>query len=483
MIESILFEQPQARGARIKVVGVGGCGGNAVNNLADSNLAHIQFLAANTDIQALGVSLADHKLQIGGVLTSGLGAGGDPEIGHRAALEDIDQLRAHLADADMVFICAGMGGGTGTGAAPVVAQAARDAGALTVAVVTRPFTFEGRQRARQAEEGLRELAQAVDTLIVIPNDRIFQIASPRIPIKEAFRLVDSVVVEAVRGISDMIACPGLINVDFADVRSIMKGKGMALMGTGRGTGDDRAAMAARAAISSPLLEDARIEGATGLLVTITGGLDLSLADMNDAMNLIQDAAAADTNTIFGAIFDESMGDEIKVTVVATGFDRAAVVRSQETQHTRLYNASRVGAALGAGQERPGLHVVPPPPPPGRAQLDEEVPVYAVAAAAHERTLMANQAMHTNQAMHSAPTRQMPAAQASSGHSAAMQPPQPPPLPHHEHELDEPAYLRKLTPGYGVPQVPAGMGSKREPVVHNPFASATTDIDRPAFRRK
>lgn len=482
MIESILFEQPQARGARIKVVGVGGCGGNAVNNLADSNLPHIEFLAANTDIQALGVSLADHKLQIGGVLTSGLGAGGDPEVGHRAALEDIDQLRRHLADADMVFITAGMGGGTGTGAAPVVAQAARDAGALTVAVVTRPFTFEGRQRARQAEEGLRELALAVDTLIVIPNDRIFQIANPRIPIKEAFRLVDSVVVEAVRGISDMISCPGLINVDFADVRSIMKGKGLALMGTGRAGGEDRAAQAARLAISSPLLEDARIEGATGLLVTITGGLDLSLADMNDAMNLIQDAAAADTNTIFGAIYDESMGDEIKVTVVATGFDRAAVVRSQDTQHTRLYGAARASANHDrANADRANLHMVPPPPPPGRAHLDDEVPVYAVAAAAHERTVMANQAMHA------APTRPLPASQAPGyGAQSAAQPtyaPVPPPLPHHEHELDEPAYLRRQTPGYGVPQVPAGIGAKREPVVHNPFASATTDIDRPAFRRK
>ncbi len=470
MFESISFDRPQTAGARIKVVGVGGCGGNAVNNLIGSDLPHIQFLAANTDQQALDASLAGVKLQIGAGLTNGLGAGGDPEVGHRAALEDIEALRQHFTDTDMVFITAGMGGGTGTGAAPVIAQTARDAGALTVAVVTKPFSFEGRQRIRQAEEGLRELAQSVDTLIVIPNDRIFQIANPRMPIKEAFRLVDSVVVEAVRGISDMIAIPGLINVDFADVKAIMKGKGMALMGTGRGAGEERAVIAAKQAISSPLLEDARIEGATGLLVTISGSSDMSITDLNDAMMLIQDATGADTNTIFGTTVDESLGDEIKVTVVATGFDRAAGVRAQESQHTRSYGSQRATA------ERPNLQVVPPPPPVQRSHADES-PVYAVAVAAHERAAMAQHAQSAaSVAVHTATTRtlQMPNQPQQSD---------PPPLPRHEHELDEPAFMRKNTPGYGLPAVGSLLGTKREPVVHNPFTNNIDEVDRPAFRRK
>ncbi|MBI5609804.1 MAG: cell division protein FtsZ [Deltaproteobacteria bacterium] len=469
MFESISFDRPQTAGARIKVVGVGGCGGNAVNNLIGSDLPHIHFLAANTDQQALEANLAGVKLQIGAGLTNGLGAGGDPEVGHRAALEDIDALRQHFLDADMVFITAGMGGGTGTGAAPVVAQTARDAGALTVAVVTKPFSFEGRQRIRQAEEGLRELAQAVDTLIVIPNDRIFQIANPRMPIKEAFRMVDSVVVEAVRGISDMIAIPGLINVDFADVKAIMKGKGMALMGTGRGAGEERAIIAAKQAISSPLLEDARIEGATGLLVTISGSSDMSIADLNDAMMLIQDATGADTNTIFGTTVDESLGEEIKVTVVATGFDRAAVVRAQDHQQTRLYGSQR------AATERPALQVVPPPPLQ-RAHSDE-APVYAVAMAAHERAAMAQHAQSAaTLAVHTATTRPLPTPSPQPAMEA-------PPLPRHEHELDEPAFMRKNTPGYGLPAVGSLLGTKREPVVHNPFTNNIDEVDRPAFRRK
>ncbi len=470
MFQNIEFEPPRPTGARIKVIGVGGCGGNAVNNLIEADLPHISFVAANTDAQALGGNLAPYKVQLGVVSTEGLGAGGDPAVGHKAALEDEVQLREHMADADMVFITAGMGGGTGTGAAPVVATAAREAGALTVAVVTRPFNFEGRQRARQAEEGLRELAAAVDTLIVIPNDRIFQIANPRTPIKEAFRLVDSVVVEAVRGISDMVTVEGLVNVDFADVKSIMKGKGMALMGTGRASGDNRAADAARAAISSPLLEDADISGATGILVTITGGNDLSLADMNEAMNIIQDAAATDTNTIFGAVIDLSMGDEIKVTVVATGFDRVAAQTAKEVTQTRLYAPAR---ASSSAIERPPAPAIPPPPP-GRAQLapvQQEVHAYAMATAApHERVMMA-------QAV-TAPIGAVP-------HPAQMQsvlPAMPSaPLPYHEHEIDQPTYLRRQTPNYGIPSAGPVVG-RREPVQHNPFA-ADPQLEFPAFRRQ
>ncbi len=471
MFQSIEFEAPRLSGARIKVIGVGGCGGNAVNNLIAENLTHIEFLSANTDAQALGANEAMHKVQLGLCLTQGLGAGGNPDVGQQSALEAEEALRDAVADCDMVFITAGMGGGTGTGAAPVIARAAREAGALTVAVVTRPFGFEGRVRSRQAEEGLRELELAVDTLIIIPNDRIFQVANPRIPIKEAFKLVDSVVVEAVRGISDMIAVQGLINVDFADVKSIMKGKGKALMGTGRASGDDRAARAAELAISSPLLEDAKVDGATGLLVTITGGADMSLADLNEAMNLIQDAAAADTNTIFGAIIDESMGDEIKVTVVATGFDRVAKVTVQQNTQTRLYSPARTTGS----QTNPGYQI--PAPPAGRAQLhhqQQEEPVYAMAASSpHERQLMA-----------SAVTAPL----GSVSHPAQMQqalplgPAQSSSLPNHEHELDQPAFLRRNTPGYGVPTMQTAGGNKREPVLFNPFATDSNMLDRPAFGR-
>jgi cell division protein FtsZ len=339
---------------------------------------------------------------------------------------------------------------------------------------------------------MRELAAAVDTLIVSPNDRIFQVANPRIPVRQAFRMVDSVVVEAVRGISDMIAIPGLVNVDFADVKAIMKGKGVALMGTGRGTGEERAILAAKQAISSPLLEDARIEGATGLLVTITGNQDMSLADIHDAMNLIQDATGADTNTIFGAIFDDTLGEEVKVTVVATGFDRAAAVRHHESQTTRLYSANRSTAVTQA----------PPPPPPRQAQLPsiDEVPLYAVAAAAHDRAasvsaqtqLPSAYAGHAHAAFHHADTQPLPA---QTLHGQPVAAPQSPAhsgrpnlaanwgLPSHEHEFDQPAYLRRSTPGYGVPQVPGGSAAKREPVVHNPFAGHASELDCPAFRRK
>ena len=473
MFHNIEFEPPRPTGARIKVIGVGGCGGNAVNNLIEADLPHIAFVVANTDAQALGGNLAPYKVQLGVVSTEGLGAGGDPAVGHKAAIEDEAQLREHLTDADMVFITAGMGGGTGTGAAPVVAKAAREAGALTVAVVTRPFTFEGRQRARQAEEGLRELAAAVDTLIVIPNDRIFKIANPRIPVKEAFRLVDSVVVEAVRGISDMVTVEGLVNVDFADVKSIMKGKGMALMGTGRASGDNRAADAAKAAISSPLLEDADISGATGILVTITGGNDMSLADMNEAMNIIQDAAASDTNTIFGAVIDESMGDEIKVTVVATGFDRVAAQAAKEITQTRLYAPAR---ASSSSLERPPAPAIPPPPP-GRAQVappQHETHAYAMAASApHERVMMA-QAVTAPIGAVAHPAQMQSALPAAPTMPSA-------PLPYHEHEIDQPTYLRRQTPNYAIPSAGAVVG-RREPVQHNPFA-ADPQLEFPAFRRQ
>ncbi len=331
MFEFIEVGSSTSIGARIKVIGVGGGGGNAVNNMVEAELDHVEYIVANTDSQALERSLAATCIQMGLAVTRGLGAGAKPEIGHRAAVEDEAAIRAAVQDADMVFVTAGMGGGTGTGAAPVIARIAREAGALTVAVVTRPFTFEGRSRSRRAETGIAELAEAVDTLIVIPNDRLLELADDNTSLTDGFKLADSVLLDAVRGISDIILTPGLINVDFADVVTIMKGRGMALMGTGSATGPDRAREAAKQAISSPLLEDVHIEGATGLLVNITGGPNTSLRDVNAALSLIQDAVHDDTDTIFGAVVDPTMGDEIRITVVATGFDRAAKVREVERQ--------------------------------------------------------------------------------------------------------------------------------------------------------
>jgi cell division protein FtsZ len=308
-----------AFGAKIKVIGIGGGGGNAVNTMIKSGLEGVQFIVANTDSQALQASLAHHKVQLGKELTKGLGAGADPDIGRDAALEDRHELQELLSDADMVFITAGMGGGTGTGAAAVVAQIARELGALTVAVVTKPFTFEGKRRRRHAEMGIARLREAVDTLITIPNQRLLQIATPDLSMLDAFKLADNVLVNAVRGISDIINTPGLINVDFADVKTVMSSMGHALMGIGYGQGPDRALTAAKQAISSPLLEDIDIEGATGILINITAGTNVSIMEVNNACMVIQEASHEDANIIFGAVIDESLGEEIRITVIATGF--------------------------------------------------------------------------------------------------------------------------------------------------------------------
>ncbi len=309
-------------GARIKVIGIGGGGGNAVNTMIASGLSGVEFIAANTDMQALGMNLAPIKLQLGAQLTKGLGAGANPDIGREAALEDLDLVRDQLIGADMVFITAGMGGGTGTGGAPVVARIAKDLGALTVAVVTKPFVFEAKKRMRQAEEGMRALKDAVDTLIVIPNERLLSIATRDTSLLDAFRRADDILLQAVRGISDLITVNGLINLDFADVRTIMSEMGMAMMGAGVASGDKRATEAAEKAISSPLLEDISIQGARGVLINITGSHTLSLHEVNEAASLIQQEAHEDANIIFGAVIDERMGDEIRLTVIATGFGEA-----------------------------------------------------------------------------------------------------------------------------------------------------------------
>jgi cell division protein FtsZ len=305
--------------ATIKVIGTGGGGSNAVNRMIDSGVKGVEFITVNTDAQALSLSNAPTKLQIGEKLTRGLGAGANPEIGKKAAEESREQIQAALAGADMVFVTAGMGGGTGTGAAAVIAEIAKECGALTVGVVTRPFMFEGRKRAQQAEAGIAALREKVDTLIIIPNDRLLEIVDKKTPMIEAFREADNVLRQAVQGISDLIAVPGLINLDFADVKTIMSERGSALMGIGEATGENRAAEAARKAIMSPLLETS-IDGARGVIMNITGGSNLSLFEVNEAVELVTAASDPDVNMIFGAIIDDNMKDTIKVTVIATGFD-------------------------------------------------------------------------------------------------------------------------------------------------------------------
>jgi len=319
-----MFEIVEQNGltARIKVIGIGGGGGNAVNTMIGGKLAGVDFMVANTDAQSLEASQAPLRIQLGGMVTKGLGAGANPEIGRRAALEDQEKIREYLEGSDMIFLTAGMGGGTGTGGAPVIARVARDVGALTVGVVTKPFIFEGKKRMRQAEEGIEELKQSVDTLIVIPNQRLLSIAAKTTTMLEAFHRADDVLLQAVRGISDLIITPGLINLDFADVRTVMAEMGLALMGAASATGENRAIEAAQKAISSPLLEDISIQGARGVLINITGGPDLCLHEVNEAASMIQEEAHDDANIIFGAVIDESLTDEIRITVIATGFGEA-----------------------------------------------------------------------------------------------------------------------------------------------------------------
>ena len=315
-------DETQEYQARIKVVGCGGSGGNAVNTMINFGLEGVEFIVVNTDAQALNSNAAPTKLNIGGQITKGLGAGADPERGRKAALEDVQRLKELLSGADMVFVTAGMGGGTGTGAAPVIAQLAREEGALTVGVVTKPFLFEGRQRARRAEIGLAQLAEQVDTLITIPNQKLLMLGDEDLSFIDAFRKADEVLFQAVKGISDLITQNGIVNVDFADVKTVMSCMGRALMGTGIAKGQNRARMAAEMAITSPLLDDISVEGATGVLINIVGGPDLKMREIQEAASLVQEQAHEDANIIFGASIDESLGENVKVTVIATGFDAA-----------------------------------------------------------------------------------------------------------------------------------------------------------------
>ena len=341
-----IVEQQNSLAARIKVIGIGGGGGNAVNTMIGSRLSGVDFMVANTDAQSLQASQAPVRIQLGSMVTKGLGAGANPEIGRRAALEDQEQIREYLEGSDMIFITAGMGGGTGTGGAPVLARVARDVGALTVGVVTKPFIFEGKKRMHQAEEGIEELKASVDTLIVIPNQRLLSIAAKTTTMLEAFHKADDVLLQAVRGISDLIITPGLINLDFADVRTVMAEMGLALMGAAAASGENRAIEAAQKAISSPLLEDISIQGARGVLINITGGPDLCLHEVNEAASMIQEEAHDDANIIFGAVIDENMTDEIRITVIATGFGevkeekKAAPPPAPSTNVSNIANATQ-----------------------------------------------------------------------------------------------------------------------------------------------
>src|ERR1700674_551202 len=317
------LEEEGSAGARIKVIGVGGGGSNAVNRMVQAGFDGVEFVVANTDLQALRMNAASMKLQIGSKLTKGLGAGADPNVGRQAALEDTERIIQALDGADMVFVTTGLGGGTGTGAAPVIASLASELGALTIAVVTKPFKFEGKKRQLQAERGLEALRDCVDTIITIPNERLLTLIDRTTPLMEAFATADDVLRQAIQGISDLIIVPGLINLDFADVKTIMSGMGMAMMGTGIAEGPDRAMEAARRAISSPLLEGAPVNGARGVIINVTGGPDLSLVEVSEASLIIQEAADEDANIIFGAVVDPQIKGRIKITVIATGFGPAA----------------------------------------------------------------------------------------------------------------------------------------------------------------
>jgi cell division protein FtsZ len=342
--------------AKIKVIGVGGGGGNAVNRMIQAGIKGVEFLVTNTDVQAMRGSLAPVKVQIGAKLTKGLGAGANPEIGKQAALEDTDRILEALSGADMIFITTGMGGGTGTGAAPIIASLAAELGALTVAVVTKPFAFEGKRRRIQAEQGMRALRDTVDTLITIPNERLLNFVERATSLGEAFKIADDVLRQAVQGISDLITVPGEINLDFADVKTIMHGMGMALMGTGVSSGEHRAVEAAQRAISSPLLEEASIEGAKGVLINITGGSDMTLFEVHEAASIIQEAADEEANIIFGTVIDPKMKDEIKVTVIATGFDAATkgllTVRGEQLSHPRPQQPPATARTLARTHEVP-----------------------------------------------------------------------------------------------------------------------------------
>jgi cell division protein FtsZ len=369
----LTLEHEARRPAKIKVVGVGGGGCNAVNRMVEVGLEGVEFLVANTDVQALDVNRAPVKLQIGSKLTKGLGAGADPNTGRRAALEDTDAIIQALSGADMIFVTTGLGGGTGTGAAPVIASLASELGALTIAVVTKPFKFEGKKRLLHAEAGLDALRECVDTVITIPNERLLTIIDRRTAMTDAFGLADDVLRQAIQGISDLILVPGLINLDFADIKTIMSGMGVAMMGTGVAEGDGRAMAAAQKAVSSPLLEDSSVNGARGVIINVTGGPDLGLVEVNEASSVIQEAAHEDANIIFGAVVDPNLVGKVKITVIATGFDRPGRVASPRLEtpvdlQNYAEHAARVETTAAASTDEDAASDLPAVRTPATAPL-------------------------------------------------------------------------------------------------------------------
>ena len=422
-------DEQQEYQARIKVVGCGGSGGNAVNTMINFGLEGVEFIVVNTDAQALNANLAPTKLNIGSVVTKGLGAGADPEKGRKAALEDVQRIKELITGADMVFVTAGMGGGTGTGAAPVIAQLAREEGALCVGVVTKPFLFEGRQRARRAEIGLAQLSEHVDTLITIPNQKLLLLGDDDLTFIEACRKADEVLFQAVKGISDLITQNGIVNVDFADVKTVMSQMGRALMGTGIAKGQNRARMAAEMAVASPLLDDISVEGATGVLINVVGGPDLKMREIQEAASLVQEQAHEDANIIFGASIDESLGDNVKVTVIATGFD--ALERQQGLTAQQLAQFSpqatfapasqapqTLSAQLGSQRIRESY--------PAQSQRAPEQPVPASnRRVQHQQDARAAQAQASQQGRLPIPSQRAPQS-----------------FPSYEHDWDVPAFQRK-----------------------------------------
>ncbi len=345
------FEEEKGFSAKVKIIGIGGGGCNAIDNMIEAKLKGVDFIAANTDAQALSASRAPVKIQLGAKLTKGLGAGANPKVGEEAALEDVDSIKSALMGADMVFVTAGMGGGTGTGGAPIIAKIAKEIGALTVAIVTKPFEFEGRRRMEQAETGISLLKRIADTLITIPNQRLLSVTGKNISFMDAFKVADDILLQAAKGISDLILVRGLINLDFADVRTIMSEMGMALMGTGIASGENRASNAAQMAISNPLLEDLTIDGAKGILINISGNRSMTLNEIHEASSLIREAAHEDANIIFGAVVDESLGESVRVTVIATGFGKEdSMMTPQFTENVMPFN-QRLTGNTGEEEER------------------------------------------------------------------------------------------------------------------------------------
>jgi cell division protein FtsZ len=411
-------DETQEYQARIKVVGCGGSGGNAVNTMINLGLEGVEFIVVNTDAQALNASLAPTKLNIGAAVTKGLGAGADPERGRKAALEDVQRIKELIAGADMVFVTAGMGGGTGTGAAPIIAQLAREEGALTVGVVTKPFLFEGRQRARRAELGLAQLTEQVDTLITIPNQKLLLLGDDDLTFIDACRKADEVLYQAVKGISDLITQNGIVNVDFADVKTVMSKMGRALMGTGVAKGQNRARMAAEMAVASPLLDDISVEGATGVLINVVGGPDLKMKEIQEAASLVQEQAHEDANIIFGASIDESLGENVKVTVIATGFD---AIEQEFALQASAMQSQRIPAppqTVQSAQSRPSAYAAPRERP-----SQTEIPAISTRRVQHAQEARASQSGSQPRL----PIRE----RLGDGFSAAL-----------DHDWDVPAFQRK-----------------------------------------